>query len=109
MTVHVEGSKKDYVDKKAIENSDVFIVLITKHWVKEPLRIKELEYAKKLGKPIAVAVFDDVNPEPYLKNANVIVKRTFNREQVESQTPLAEALIKDFMDEVMEKMRTHTS
>jgi hypothetical protein len=36
----VEGSKRDFVDKEAIEKkSDVFFVIITKNWVQEPLRI----------------------------------------------------------------------
>jgi len=100
----VETSKEGFVDKKAIEDSDCFMVIMTKNWVQEPLRLEEFEYAKSLGKSIAVAVFDGVDPEPYLKDAKVIVKRVFSREQVASGTPLAKALIQDFIEEVEEKL-----
>jgi hypothetical protein len=100
----VERSKRDFVDKEAIEKSDVFLAIITKNWIQEPLRIEELEYAKSLGKLIAVAVLDGVNPEPYLKNAKIIAKRVFDRKQVESGSPLAQALIADFIMEVKEKL-----
>ena len=100
----VERSKRDFVDKEAIEKSDVFVAIMTKNWIQEPLRIQELEYAKSLGKPIAVAVFDGVNPEPYLKNAKVIAKRVFDKKQVESHSSLAEALIADFYMEIKEKL-----
>jgi hypothetical protein len=97
-------SKEDFVDKKSIEDSDCLIVIMTKNWIREPLRMQELEYAKSLGKPIAVAVFDEVDPDPYLKDAKVIVKRVFNREQVKSRTPLPKALIQDFFKELEEKL-----
>jgi hypothetical protein len=101
----VERSKRDFVDKEAIEKSDVFFVIITKNWVQEPLRIQELEYAKSLGKPIAVAVFDNIDPEPYLKNAKVIAKRVFSREQMGMLGSLiARVLIWQFAMELKEKL-----
>jgi len=104
MTWKVDGSKEKFVDKKTIQNSDVFLVLMTKHWIQETVRIQELEYAKTLGKPVAVAIFDGVDPEPYLKDANVIAKRVFDREDVKARTPLADALIRDFLEEVKTKI-----
>ena len=102
----VKGSKPNHVDKDAIQHSELFLALISKHWIQDPLRIEELEYAKSLGKPIAVAIFDDVDPEPYLKDAKVIAKRVFKREQVENpDSPLAKALLQDFLQEIEEKMQ----
>lgn len=88
------------INKKAIEHSDVFLAIMTKHWVEEPERIEELEYAKTLGKPVALAVFDGVDPEPYIKGANVILMRDFDRKQVKSGTPKSQALIEAFVIEL---------
>jgi hypothetical protein len=97
-------SNLDVDRKKAIERSNVFLVVITKNWVQEPLRIQELEYAKSIGKPIAVAVFDNIDPEPYLKGAKVIALRRFDRKWFESNSPSVRASILDFIMEVKEKL-----
>jgi len=97
-------SNLDADTKKAIEKSNVFLVVITKNWVQEPLRIQELEYAKNIGKPIVVVVFDDVDPEPYLKDAKVIALRRFDRKWFESNPSLVQTSILDLVAEVKEKL-----
>jgi predicted ATP-grasp superfamily ATP-dependent carboligase len=95
---------KDYFDKQGIESSQIIIVVMSKNWIAEELRQQELAYAISLKKLIAVAVFDEVDPTPYIKDARVLVMRTFDRKKMTENKALAQALVNDFMEEVQEKM-----
>ena len=97
--IDVDGSKESYVDEKGIDRSDIFVVVFSKHFIEDPLRMEELEFAKKKKKRIAVVILDDMDPDPYLKGANVIMKRYVNRK---SNQKLQHELIADFAVELTE-------
>lgn len=96
---------KDYFDSEGIKNSQVIIVVMSKNWTDEELRKRELAYAISLNKMIAVAVFDDVDPTPYIKDARVLVLRNFNRKKMTENKVLAQSLVNDFMEEIQEKLQ----
>uniref|UniRef100_A0A6M3J5N8 TIR domain-containing protein n=1 Tax=viral metagenome TaxID=1070528 RepID=A0A6M3J5N8_9ZZZZ len=99
---NIDASEKDFVDKEGISKSDVFIVVFSEFFEKDPLRLEELEFAIQQKKKIAVMVIDDADPEPYLKKANVIMKRYFNRG---SKEKLQQELMADFVAELTELLQ----
>lgn len=87
---------------RAIEDSAAFLVVMTKYWVREPELIEELEHAKRLGKPVIVAVFDGVDPGPYLRGARVVGMREFRRESFLGEYVAAEAFVREALAKVGE-------
>lgn len=82
--IRIELSKKNFVDKKNIEASDVFVVIMSKYWEQEPLRIQELEAAKQNKIPIVALVLDNVDEKKYLADADVLAVKKCSREDSEN-------------------------
>ena len=81
--IHVEKSKENYVDKKNIVASDVVVVIMSKSWEQDPLRIQELEIAKQNNIPVAALVLDNVDEKKYLAGADVLAVKKCSREDSE--------------------------
>ena len=79
--VIIETSKEGFVDVKNIAVSDIFIVIMSKYWEQDPLRLQELEIAKQHHVPIAALVMDGIDEKKYLADADVLVVKKCAREE----------------------------
>lgn len=67
---------------RGIEESDIFIALVTESYLAEGQHKDEIAYAKALGKPFALAIEKGVDPGNLFDGCNVIGSATFNRDKL---------------------------
>ena len=70
---------------RGIEESDIFIALVTKTFMAEEGRHEEVVYAKALGKPFALAIEKGVDPSNWFDGCNVIGRITFDRDKLDDK------------------------
>lgn len=67
---------------RGIEESDIFLALVTEAYMGEEQHKEEIAYAKALGKPFALAVEKEVDPGSLFDGCNVIGRRMFDRDNL---------------------------
>ena len=72
----------DLVTAKEIEQSDMFFAIVTKYWIAEPWHKDEVDYARSLGKPFALAIEEGVAPGSLFDGCNIIGKTKFDRDNL---------------------------
>ena len=93
----------DLATAHGIEESDIFLCLVTKSYMAEGQHRDEIAYAKALGKPFALAIEKGVDPGNWLDGCNVIGKITFDRDN------LADKRIGDWLKSLRDSLSSQRS
>lgn len=67
-------------------------------------RIKELNFAKELGKPIAIIVWDDVDLSPLMAGAEVVETLRLDSKKHIDGSPLTKELVHDFKERTYDNL-----
>lgn len=70
---------------RGIEESDIFLALVTEAYMGEEQRKDEIAYGKALGKPFALAIEKGVDPGSLFDGCNVIGRITFDRHNLDDK------------------------
>jgi hypothetical protein len=65
-----------------IEESEIFLALVTESYMEEGQHKDEIAYAKALGKPFALAIEKGIDPGSLFDGCNVIGRIAFDRDNL---------------------------
>jgi len=75
----------DLATAHGIEESGVFLALVTESYMGEGQHRDEIAYGKALGKPFALAIEKGVDPGNWFDGCNVIGRITFDRDNLDDK------------------------
>ncbi len=75
----------DLTTARGIEESDIYIALVTEAYMAEGQHKDEIAYAKALGKPFALAIEKGVDPGNLFDGCNVIGSVIFDADKLDDK------------------------
>jgi len=68
-----------------VEESDLYLAIVTKAYMGEGQHREEIAYAKALGKPFALAIEKGIDPGNWFDGCNVIGRITFDLDKFDAK------------------------
>ena len=90
---------------KAIEESDIFFVIVTPSYLADPQCLEQIQYGKALKKPFALAIEEGLNVDDRFSGCDIVAVTTFNRDRFEQERNRLDEWVRNLREYLVERRK----